>query len=89
MHVRESINLIDKISLIALSSLFIGIMGTVPGHELSHRINNKYDLFVGSWLLSLSWDCAFAIEHVYGHHKNVASQKTQLQQEEEITSTNL
>ncbi|MEL0269881.1 MAG: alkane 1-monooxygenase [bacterium] len=72
---RESINLVDKISLVALSSLFIGIMGTVPGHELSHRINNKYDLFIGSWLLSLSWDCAFAIEHVYGHHKNVALPK--------------
>ena len=75
LHTRGSINLIDKISLIALSSLFIGIMGTVPGHELSHRINNKYDLFIGSWLLSLSWDCAFAIEHVYGHHKNVALPK--------------
>jgi len=68
---RESILFIDKISLVALSGLFIGIMGTVPGHELSHRINNKFDLFIGSWLLSLSWDCAFAIEHVYGHHRNV------------------
>ena len=28
-------------------------------------------MFIGIWLLSLSWDCAFAIEHVYGHHKNV------------------
>ena len=64
-------------------------MGTVPGHELSHRINNKYDLFIGSWLLSLSWDCAFAIEHVYGHHKNVALPKTQPRQEEEITFINL
>ena len=68
---KDSILTIDKISLVALSGLFIGIMGTVPGHELSHRINNKLDLFIGSWLLSLSWDCAFAIEHVHGHHKNV------------------
>ena len=72
---RDSILFIDKISLVALSGLFIGIMGTVPGHELSHRINNKFDLFIGSWLLSLSWDCAFAIEHVYGHHKNVGLPK--------------
>ena len=28
-------------------------------------------MFIGNWLLALSWDCAFAIEHVYGHHKNV------------------
>ena len=28
-------------------------------------------MFIGNWLLAFSWDCAFAIEHVYGHHKNV------------------
>ena len=32
---------------------------------------NKFDMFVGNWLLAFSWDCTFAIEHVYGHHKNV------------------
>ena len=67
-------NLFDKVSLVAISSLFIGIMGTVPGHELVHRKKNKFDMFMGNWLLSLSWDCAFALEHVYGHHKNVGLQ---------------
>ena len=28
-------------------------------------------MFIGNWLLAISWDCAFAVEHVYGHHKNV------------------
>ena len=28
-------------------------------------------MFVGNWLLAIYWDCTFAIEHVYGHHKNV------------------
>jgi len=69
--VRENLRFIDKISLVAISSLFIGVMGTVPGHELVHRKAKKFDMFIGNWLLSLSWDCAFAIEHVYGHHKNV------------------
>ena len=71
VYMRESIKFIDKISLIAVVSLFIGIMGTVPGHELTHRKREKVDMFFGNWLLSLSWDCTFAIEHVYGHHKNV------------------
>ena len=35
--VRENLHAIDKISLVAISSLFIGVMGTVPGHELVHR----------------------------------------------------
>ncbi len=69
--VRANLLIIDKISLVAISSLFIGVMGTVPGHELVHRKAKKFDMLIGNWLLSLSWDCAFAIEHVYGHHKNV------------------
>ena len=71
LYSRESLNLLDSISLIILISLFIGIMGTVPGHELIHRKKNKFDMLIGNWLLAFSWDCAFALEHVYGHHKNV------------------
>ena len=70
-NMRQSMNAADSISLVALTGLFIGIMGTVPGHELVHRKKNKFDMFMGYWLLAFSWDCAFAIEHVYGHHKNV------------------
>jgi len=67
----HSLTTMSSVSLIALTGLFIGIMGTVPGHELIHRKKNKFDMFIGNWLLAISWDCAFAIEHVYGHHKNV------------------
>jgi alkane 1-monooxygenase len=68
---KSTLNTLDKASLIMILSLFIGIMGTVPGHELIHRKKNKFDQFIGKLLLSLSWDCTFAIEHVHGHHKNV------------------
>ena len=71
--IRASFTFIDLFSLIFLSGLFIGIMGTVTGHELVHRTKNKLDMFFGNWLLAFSWDCTFAIEHVYGHHKNVAT----------------
>ena len=71
IYIKKSISIFDKVSLIGISSLFIGIMATVPGHELTHRKRSRFDMFFGNWLLSLSWDCAFAIEHVYGHHKNV------------------
>ena len=71
VFIRNSITLIDKVCLIQIIGLFIGIMGTVAGHELTHRKKNKLDMFFGNWLLAISWDCAFAIEHVYGHHKNV------------------
>ena len=71
--VRQSYTLIDMFSIVFLSGLIIGISGTVPGHELVHRIKSKLDMFFGNWLLAFSWDCTFAVEHVYGHHKNVAT----------------
>ena len=73
LDVRDSLNIFDSIFLVAQMGLFIGIMGTVPGHELVHRKKSKFDMFMGNWLLALSWDCAFAVEHVHGHHKNVGT----------------
>ena len=70
-QVVESFTLLDKISIIFQTTLLIGILGTVPGHELTHRKQNKFDMFIGNWMLAFSWDCTFAIEHVYGHHKDV------------------
>ena len=71
LQIKNSATLLDQFSFLAMTSLFIGTMGTVPGHELTHRKKNTFDMFIGNWLLALSWDCTFAIEHVYGHHKNV------------------
>ena len=71
IQIKNSFNIIDKISIIVQTTLSIGMLGIVTGHELTHRKNNEFDMFVGNWLLAFSWDCTFAIEHVYGHHKNV------------------
>ena len=71
LQLKQSFNLIDKISIIINTSLLIGSLGIVGAHELTHRKKDKFDMFIGNWLLSFSWDCNFAIEHVYGHHKNV------------------
>ena len=42
--IRNSFSFIDKVSLIFLSGLFIGIMGTVTGHELVHRTKSRLDI---------------------------------------------
>ena len=36
-YIKDSINIVDKIALIHITGLFIGITATVPGHELTHR----------------------------------------------------
>jgi len=71
LQFKSSLTLLDKSSLIVLTGFFIAIMSIGPGHELTHNKKNKFDMFIGNWLLASSFNCAFAIEHVYGHHKNV------------------
>ncbi|MAQ32371.1 MAG: hypothetical protein CMD26_06575 [Flavobacteriales bacterium] len=70
IEIKNSFHLIDKVSLIIQTCLLMGTMGVVPGHELTHRVKHKFDMFIGNWLLAFSCDCTFAIEHVYGHHRN-------------------
>ena len=71
VQLQQSFNIFDKISIIFVTFLIGGSMSIAGGHELAHRKKNKFDLFIGNWLLAFSFDCNFAIEHVYGHHKNV------------------
>jgi len=64
--VRTNLTQIDTLFLfLYITPLFIATMGTNVGHELTHRKRMKFDMFAGNWLLALSWDCTFAIEHVY------------------------
>jgi len=56
-----------------LCGLMIGMVGTIPAHELTHRTWDPISLFIGRWLLAFSFDTTFAIEHVYGHHRYVST----------------
>jgi len=52
----------------------IGFLGTLTGHELTHRTWDRTSLLIGRWLLAFSFDTGFAIEHVYGHHRYVSTE---------------
>ena len=49
--------------------------GTANGHDLTHRTWDKTAMLIGRWMLAISGDASFAIEHVYGHHVNVGTPK--------------
>jgi alkane 1-monooxygenase len=63
---------------LAVAVLFCGLMlsgiATVVGHELVHRIGKHKDVCFGRWLMSLTLDANFSIEHVYHHHAKVATE---------------
>lgn len=58
-----------------LTGFMIGLCGTIPAHELTHRTWDRGSTMIGRWLLAFSFDTAFAIEHVYGHHRYVATRE--------------
>lgn len=56
-----------------LTGLMIGMVGTIPAHELTHRTWDPISMGIGRWLLAFSLDTTFAVEHVHGHHRYVAT----------------
>jgi alkane 1-monooxygenase len=73
MAAREETTFIHLVGYVVVLGLMVATAGTNVGHELTHRKRNRFDMLMGNWLLALTWDCSFAIEHVYGHHKYVAT----------------
>ena len=61
------------VSGILLTGLMIGMVGTIPAHELTHRTWDPISMLIGRWLLAFSFDTTFSIEHVYGHHRYVST----------------
>lgn len=62
-----------QVSGVLLTGLMIGMIGTIPAHELTHRTWDPVSMLVGRWLLAFSFDTVFSIEHVYGHHRYVST----------------
>ncbi|MDF1640082.1 alkane 1-monooxygenase [Thalassolituus oleivorans] len=63
------------VSAVIITGLMIGLIGTITAHELTHRTWDPVSMFIGRWLLAFSFDVAFAVEHVYGHHRYVSTTK--------------
>lgn len=70
---RDATHWGHHVSAFLITGLMIGMVGTIPGHELTHRTWEPVSLFIGRWLLAFSFDVGFAIEHVYGHHRYVST----------------
>ena len=52
------------------------ISATNVAHELIHRVwDKKKSLYIGRHLLAFTFDTSFSIEHVYGHHRTVATRE--------------
>ena len=69
-----TISLLVAAALGAAVGMSGGSIGITTAHELIHR-QNKYMRGIGVFLLVLCCYGHFRIEHVYGHHKHVATKE--------------
>ncbi|MCE2680496.1 MAG: fatty acid desaturase [Burkholderiales bacterium] len=72
---REISNSLQWLAALMAFGFMYGAGGTNVAHELIHRTYSARDLVIGRWLLAFTGDASFSIEHVYGHHKNLATPK--------------
>ena len=70
---REATSFGQHVAGVIVTGLMIGMLGTIPAHELTHRTWDRISMFVGRGLLAFSFDTVFSIEHVYGHHRYVST----------------
>lgn len=70
---KEATSAAHYLALAGFVGLTISILGTLTGHELTHRTWDPLSMLIGRWLLAFSFDANFSIEHVYGHHRYVST----------------
>jgi len=70
---KQNTSFAQHLLLVIFTGFSIGIIGTIVGHELTHRTWDPVSMFIGRWLMSYSFDANFSIEHVYGHHRYVST----------------
>lgn len=63
---------IEAIGLVMSVGTIAGGIGITYAHELIHR-SDRFELAMGDVLLAMVTYPHFAIEHVYGHHRHVAT----------------
>ena len=64
---------LQALGVVLSVGLLIGGVGTSAAHECMHRPRGHRLRIVGDWLMALSMDGVFPIEHNHGHHKNVGT----------------
>ena len=70
---NSSLTTSESVGLILSAGITSGILGINIAHELSHRLDNKLEPLLARILLLTTGYVHWSIEHVYGHHRTVAT----------------
>ncbi len=51
----------------------VAMGGLLTAHELTHRTDDRLAMWLGRWMLAMSFNASLETAHVYGHHRDVAT----------------
>jgi len=70
---HTSLNFIELTGFVFSIGISSGVLGINVAHELFHRVNDKVEPFLGKSMLWTVFYMHWGLEHVFGHHRNVAT----------------
>jgi alkane 1-monooxygenase len=70
---HDSLSLLELTGFVLSVGITSGALGINVSHELIHRVNNRLEPFLGRIMLATTCYLHWAIEHVRGHHRTVAT----------------
>jgi len=70
---HQSLTPIELTGFVLSVGITSGALGINVSHELIHRVNNRLEPFLGKIMLATVCYLHWAIEHVRGHHRTVAT----------------
>jgi alkane 1-monooxygenase len=73
VYAGTTLTLPERLGLILSLGISSGGMGIVVSHELIHRIDNRFEPILGRIVLASVLYLHWAIEHIAGHHRTVAT----------------
>ena len=73
MFAGQALTPLEQVGLILSLGTCSGGMGIVVSHELIHRIDSRLEPFLGRMVLASVLYMHWAIEHIAGHHRTVAT----------------
>ncbi len=69
----EPLSLLELIGFTISMGIFTGGVGITVAHELTHRVNHKYEPLLARVMLWAVCYTHWAVHHVVGHHRTVAT----------------
>lgn len=70
---NPSLEIVDLIAYLIIMGTILGINGINGGHELGHKIEHPFKMFLARILLTTSFQNHFITYHNGGHHRDVAT----------------